>query len=87
MCACRSFLLCLPPKLLVTVVPCFLFSPQPSLADFHNAFQVVFVDPSGHLNMCADMTACTYKQVDTLKYICVFKQNALFYWWDYLNRI
>uniref|UniRef100_A0A671Y772 Nucleolar protein 6 n=1 Tax=Sparus aurata TaxID=8175 RepID=A0A671Y772_SPAAU len=35
----------------------------PSLADFHNAFQVVFVDPSGHLNMCADMTACTYKQL------------------------
>uniref|UniRef100_A0A674DQ49 Nucleolar protein 6 n=1 Tax=Salmo trutta TaxID=8032 RepID=A0A674DQ49_SALTR len=35
----------------------------PSLAEFHTAFQVVFVDPSGHLNMCADMTACTYKQV------------------------
>ncbi|KAM7416491.1 hypothetical protein PAMA_018513 [Pampus argenteus] len=38
-------------------------STAPSLADFHNAFQVVFVDPSGHLNMCADMTACTYKQL------------------------
>uniref|UniRef100_A0A8D0CU04 Nucleolar protein 6 n=1 Tax=Sander lucioperca TaxID=283035 RepID=A0A8D0CU04_SANLU len=35
----------------------------PSLAEFHDAFQVVFVDPSGHLNMCADMTACTYKQL------------------------
>ncbi|TNM89755.1 hypothetical protein fugu_003989 [Takifugu bimaculatus] len=35
----------------------------PSVAEFHNSFQVVFVDPSGHLNMCADMTACTYKQV------------------------
>uniref|UniRef100_A0A3Q1HD25 Nucleolar protein 6 n=1 Tax=Anabas testudineus TaxID=64144 RepID=A0A3Q1HD25_ANATE len=35
----------------------------PSLAEFHSAFQVVFVDPSGHLNMCADMTACTYKQL------------------------
>uniref|UniRef100_A0A667YY51 Nucleolar protein 6 n=1 Tax=Myripristis murdjan TaxID=586833 RepID=A0A667YY51_9TELE len=35
----------------------------PALADMHSAFQVVFVDPSGHLNMCADMTACTYKQV------------------------
>lgn len=33
------------------------------MAEFHNSFQVVFVDPSGHLNMCADMTACTYKQV------------------------
>uniref|UniRef100_A0A8C9XKN0 Nucleolar protein 6 n=1 Tax=Sander lucioperca TaxID=283035 RepID=A0A8C9XKN0_SANLU len=31
--------------------------------EFHDAFQVVFVDPSGHLNMCADMTACTYKQL------------------------
>ncbi|KAL0979774.1 hypothetical protein UPYG_G00189470 [Umbra pygmaea] len=38
-------------------------STAPSLAEFHNVFQVVFVDPSGHLNMCADMTACTYKQV------------------------
>uniref|UniRef100_A0A8C3ARZ5 Nucleolar protein 6 n=1 Tax=Cyclopterus lumpus TaxID=8103 RepID=A0A8C3ARZ5_CYCLU len=35
----------------------------PSLAEFHTAFQVVFVDPSGHLNMCADITACTYKQL------------------------
>uniref|UniRef100_A0A8C3ASE6 Nucleolar protein 6 n=1 Tax=Cyclopterus lumpus TaxID=8103 RepID=A0A8C3ASE6_CYCLU len=38
-------------------------STAPSLAEFHTAFQVVFVDPSGHLNMCADITACTYKQL------------------------
>ncbi|XP_037536415.1 nucleolar protein 6 [Nematolebias whitei] len=38
-------------------------STAPSLVDFHSAFQVVFVDPSGHLNMCAEMTACTYKQL------------------------
>lgn len=38
-------------------------SAAPSLADFHSAFQVVFIDPSGYLNMCADMTACTYKQL------------------------
>ncbi|KAF6725205.1 Nucleolar protein 6 [Oryzias melastigma] len=38
-------------------------STAPSLAEFHSAFQVVFVDPSGHLNMCSDMTACTYKQL------------------------
>ncbi|XP_047448023.1 nucleolar protein 6 [Mugil cephalus] len=38
-------------------------STAPCVAEFHNAFQVVFVDPSGHLNMCADMTACTYKQL------------------------
>ncbi|KAM3867565.1 nucleolar protein 6 [Diretmus argenteus] len=38
-------------------------STAPSLAELQSAFQVVFVDPSGHLNMCADMTACTYKQV------------------------
>lgn len=37
------------------------------MEEFHNVFQVVFVDPSGHLNMCADMTACTYKQVNTVK--------------------
>nr|XP_020652113.1 nucleolar protein 6 [Pogona vitticeps] len=34
-----------------------------SLSDFHGAFQVVFVDPSGLVNLCADMTASTYKQV------------------------
>uniref|UniRef100_A0A3B3HT41 Nucleolar protein 6 n=1 Tax=Oryzias latipes TaxID=8090 RepID=A0A3B3HT41_ORYLA len=38
-------------------------SSAPSLAEFHSAFQVVFVDPSGHLNMCSDMTACAYKQL------------------------
>uniref|UniRef100_A0A3B4DB22 Nucleolar protein 6 n=1 Tax=Pygocentrus nattereri TaxID=42514 RepID=A0A3B4DB22_PYGNA len=38
-------------------------SKAPSLPEFHSAFQVVFVDPSGHLNMCADMTSCTYKQI------------------------
>ncbi|XP_056275390.1 nucleolar protein 6-like [Pseudoliparis swirei] len=38
-------------------------STAPSLAEFHSAFQVVFVDPSGHLNMCTDITACTYKQL------------------------
>ncbi|XP_060893920.1 nucleolar protein 6 [Labrus mixtus] len=38
-------------------------STAPSLSEFHRAFQVVFVDPSGHLNLCADMTACTYKQL------------------------
>ncbi|KAM8865782.1 nucleolar protein 6 [Synchiropus picturatus] len=38
-------------------------STAPALADFHSAFQVVFIDPSGHLNMCADMTACTYKKL------------------------
>uniref|UniRef100_A0A1A8LS99 Nucleolar protein 6 n=3 Tax=Nothobranchius TaxID=28779 RepID=A0A1A8LS99_9TELE len=44
--------------------PILLLTPSaPSLADFHDAFQVVFVDPSGHLNMCADVTACTYKQL------------------------
>ncbi|XP_059910266.1 nucleolar protein 6 [Gadus macrocephalus] len=38
-------------------------STAPSLPEFQDAFQVVFVDPSGHLNLCAEMTECTYKQV------------------------
>ncbi|OXB79791.1 UNVERIFIED_CONTAM: hypothetical protein H355_012851 [Colinus virginianus] len=36
---------------------------RPSLADFHHAFEVVFVDPSGLVNLCADMTASKYHQV------------------------
>ncbi|XP_058720347.1 nucleolar protein 6 isoform X2 [Poecile atricapillus] len=35
----------------------------PSLDDFHQAFEVVFVDPSGLVNLCADMTASKYHQV------------------------
>ncbi|NXI88521.1 NOL6 protein, partial [Rhipidura dahli] len=35
----------------------------PVLEDFHQAFEVVFVDPSGLVNLCADMTASKYHQV------------------------
>ncbi|XP_075439397.1 nucleolar protein 6 isoform X2 [Ascaphus truei] len=35
----------------------------PSLEDFHQAFEVVFVGPLGLVNLCADMTASTYRQV------------------------
>ncbi|XP_045418924.1 nucleolar protein 6 isoform X1 [Lemur catta] len=35
----------------------------PALADFHQAFPVVFLDSSGRLNLCADVTASTYHQV------------------------
>ncbi|KAG8549855.1 hypothetical protein GDO81_019490 [Engystomops pustulosus] len=35
----------------------------PSLADFHQAFEVVFVDPLGVVNLCADMTAATYRRI------------------------
>uniref|UniRef100_A0A8C2FXR8 Nucleolar protein 6 n=1 Tax=Cyprinus carpio TaxID=7962 RepID=A0A8C2FXR8_CYPCA len=40
-------------------------SKAPSLPEFHAAFSVVFVDPSGHLNLLADMTVFTYKRVST----------------------
>lgn len=57
-------------NMLMLIPPFHLFPLlQPSLADFQSAFQVVFVDPSGHLNMCADMTACTYKQVGLGKHL------------------
>ncbi|XP_067887760.1 nucleolar protein 6 [Heterodontus francisci] len=35
----------------------------PSLGDFQQAFEVVFVDPSGFVNLCAEMTASKYKQI------------------------
>uniref|UniRef100_A0A9R1SEN8 Nucleolar protein 6 n=2 Tax=Cyprinus carpio TaxID=7962 RepID=A0A9R1SEN8_CYPCA len=38
-------------------------SKAPSLPEFHAAFSVVFVDPSGHLNLLADMTVFTYKRI------------------------
>lgn len=46
-------------------MPFSFFLLQPSLQDFQAAFSVVFVDPSGHLNLLADMTAFTYKQVSS----------------------
>lgn len=42
-----------------------LSATQPSVADFHQLFAAVFVDPSGRLNLCADVTASTYNQVPT----------------------
>ncbi|KAM4876616.1 nucleolar protein 6 [Thomomys bottae] len=43
---------------------CFSSDPSlPALADFNQAFPVVFLDPSGRLNLCADVTASTYHQV------------------------
>ncbi|ELR51092.1 Nucleolar protein 6 [Bos mutus] len=43
---------------------CFSSDPSlPALADFHQAFPVVFLDSSGRLNLCADITASTYHQV------------------------
>lgn len=36
---------------------------MPALADFYQAFPVVFLDSSGRLNLCADVTASTYHQV------------------------
>ncbi|XP_078367178.1 nucleolar protein 6-like isoform X2 [Oculina patagonica] len=38
-------------------------SNVPSKADFHAGFDVVFVDPSGHLNLCAGMTAAQYRRL------------------------
>ncbi|XP_006098834.1 nucleolar protein 6 isoform X1 [Myotis lucifugus] len=38
-------------------------SSLPALADFHQSFPVVFLDSSGRLNLCADVTASTYHQV------------------------
>ena len=35
----------------------------PSLAEFHQHFEVVFVDPSGHLNLCADMNKAVFLRV------------------------
>ncbi|XP_029059010.1 nucleolar protein 6 isoform X3 [Monodon monoceros] len=43
---------------------CFSSDPSlPALADFHQAFPVVFLDSSGRLNLCADVTASTCHQV------------------------
>ena len=45
---------------------------QPSKADFHSGFDVVFVDPSGYLNLCAGMTVAQYRRVSEL---CCINHN------------
>ncbi len=56
----------------------YFFLLQPSLPEFHAAFSVVFVDPSGHLNLLADMTAFTYKQVSTSLVLLQLCDNVIF---------
>jgi len=36
---------------------------RPSLEDFHSAFDVVFVDSTGYVNLCSDMSAAHYRLV------------------------
>ena len=42
---------------------------RPSLEDFHSAFDVVFVDTTGYVNLCADMSASHYRLVFTLLHV------------------
>ena len=37
---------------------------RPTIVDFRKAFDVVFVDVTGYLNLCADVSLSTYHQVD-----------------------
>ena len=41
---------------------------RPSLEDFHSAFDIVFIDTTGYLNLCADMSAAHYQLVFILFY-------------------
>lgn len=38
-------------------------SNLPSKVEFHSAYDVVFVDPSGYLNVCAGMTTAQYRRL------------------------
>jgi len=42
---------------------------RPSLDDFHSAFDVVFIDATGYVNLCADMSTVHYKLVPVLNYL------------------
>jgi len=48
-------------------------SSQPSLDDFCKAFDVVFVDVTGYLNLCADVSIATYQQVNNSCYLLFAK--------------
>jgi len=36
---------------------------RPSLEDFHSTFDVVFVDSTGYVNLCSDVSAAHYRLV------------------------
>ena len=36
---------------------------RPSMDKFNDAFSVVFVDPTGYMNLCADMNRGLFEQV------------------------
>ncbi|KAJ7384542.1 Nucleolar protein 6 [Desmophyllum pertusum] len=46
-------------------------SNMPSKADFHAGFDVVFVDPSGYLNLCAGMTVAQYRRLQHEARLCL----------------
>ena len=39
---------------------------KPNLDDFHRAFNVVFVDETGYINLCAEMNIGTFQRVSDL---------------------
>ena len=45
---------------------------QPDLAAFHSVYDVVFVDPSGYLNLCSNMRKSTFRLVSKTP-IAVFR--------------
>ena len=50
-----------------------------SLDDFHSAFDVVFVDTTGYVNLCADMSAAHYRLVLLLIFACLC---VIYYLWQ-----
>ncbi|ESO02201.1 hypothetical protein HELRODRAFT_106517 [Helobdella robusta] len=59
---------------------------KPTMEDFHSCFDVVFVDVTGHVNLCADMNICMYDMLryeasETSKFLssnCVEKFELIF---------
>lgn len=43
---------------------------RPSLEDFHEAFDVVFIDRSGYVNLCAHLTVAS---LDMVRFINIYK--------------
>ena len=51
----------------ITLAPSTTVDPHaPSLAEFNAAFSVVFVDPTGYVNLVSDMNSGLFEQVSTV---------------------
>ena len=64
----------------ITLAPNTTVDPHaPSLAEFNAAFSIVFVDPTGYVNLVSDMNRGVFDQVSTIVNILFMAPRMVYY--------